>query len=336
MRCLSSVWAGYESGSGIPRCRIGTKMKITLKQLLYFRALAEARNFGRAAEIANVTQPALSMQIKELEAILGVTLVERLPRDVRLTREGRTVLERAERVLAEAMELEATAHRENLGAALNVGMIPTVAPYLLAGTLARLRAADITRELRLREAQTTDLLLALRDGRLDAVVLADPPRAPDLFSAPLFEDRFVLAGSKARLAALGTTSEVLRPMALRPEHLLLLDEGHCLADQALEVCSLDRRQTRLDLGASSLATLCGLVAQGFGLTFLPEIALPAETAAAPDLRLRRFQPPEPARQLALVRRQASEGGAWFNDLHNHLCAAGQDLLARARSVAPPL
>ncbi|MFN7003149.1 MAG: LysR substrate-binding domain-containing protein [Roseinatronobacter sp.] len=309
-------------------------MKITLKQLLYFRALAEARNFGRAAEIANVTQPALSMQIKELEAILGVTLVERLPRDVRLTREGRMVLERAERVLSEAMELEATARRENLGAALHVGMIPTVAPYLLAGTLARLRATDITRELRLREAQTADLLADLRDGRLDAVVLADPEPAPDLEITRLFEDRFLLAGSAARLEALGEGSEGLRPMLLRPEHLLLLDEGHCLADQALEFCRLDRRQTRLDLGASSLGTLCGLVAQGFGLTFLPEIALASEAAGSPGLSLRRFHAPEPARQIALVRRSGSAAGAWIEDLQVHLCAAGADLLARAYGIVP--
>ncbi len=311
-------------------------MRITLRQLQYFRALAEARNFGRAAEIANVTQPALSMQIKELEGVLGVTLVERLPRDVRLTREGRAVLERAERVLSEAMELEASARRESLGAALNVGMIPTVAPYLLAGTLARLRAADITRELRLREAQTADLLAALREGRLDAVVLADPPPSPDLVAARLFEDRFLLAGTQARLEALGHGSEALRPMALRPEHLLLLDEGHCLADQALEFCRLDRRQTRLDLGASSLGTLCGLVAEGFGLTFLPEIALASEMAASPTLGLRRFDAPEPARQIALVRRESSAGGAWFEDLQAHLCAAGSEMLARAQTIAPPL
>ena len=311
-------------------------MRITLRQLQYFRALAEARNFGRAAEIANVTQPALSMQIKELEGVLGVTLVERLPRDVRLTREGRAVLERAERVLSEAMELEASARRESLGAALNVGMIPTVAPYLLAGTLARLRAADITRELRLREAQTADLLVALREGRLDAVVLADPPPSPDLVAARLFEDRFLLAGTQARLEALGHGSEALRPMALRPEHLLLLDEGHCLADQALEFCRLDRRQTRLDLGASSLGTLCGLVAEGFGLTFLPEIALASEMAASPTLGLRRFDAPEPARQIALVRRESSAGGAWFEDLQAHLCAAGSEMLARAQTIAPPL
>lgn len=309
-------------------------MKITLKQLHYFRALAQTRNFGRAAELVNVTQPALSMQIRELEAALGVQLVERLPRDLRLTREGRAVLERTERVLSEAMELEASAKHASLGAALNVGMIPTVAPYLLAGTLARLRAADITRDLRLREAQTADLLLALRDGRLDAVVLADPPQAPDLHVLPLFRDHFLLAGSKARLENLGAGSETLRPVALRPDHLLLLDEGHCLADQALEFCQLDRRQTRLDLGASSLATLCGLVAEGFGLTFLPEIALPAETAAAPDMHLRRFQQPEPSRGLALVRRETSEGGVWFEDLHRHLCDAGAELLARAARIAP--
>lgn len=309
-------------------------MKITLKQLHYFRALAEARNFGRAAETVNVTQPALSMQIKELEDSLGVQLVERLPRDVRLTREGRAVLERAERVLSEAMELEASARQQALGTALNVGMIPTVAPYLLAGTLARLRAADITRDLRLREAQTADLLASLRAGRLDAVVLADPLPSPDLHATRLFEDRFVLAGTAARLDGLGARSEALRPVTLRPEHLLLLDEGHCLADQALDVCRLDRRQTRLDLGASSLSTLCGLVAQGFGLTFLPEMALGAETAASPGLSTRRFEPPEPARQIVLLRRASTAGGLWFDDLHAHLCSAGADLIARARQIAP--
>ncbi len=310
-------------------------LRITLRQLQYFKALAQTRNFGRAAEEVNVSQPALSMQIKELEASLGLRLVERMPRGIRLTREGRALLERAERVLSEAMELEASARRENLGAALNIGMIPTVAPYLLAGTLSALRAADITRDLRLREAQTADLLARLRDGRLDAVVLADPPLSPDLCAVPLFEDCFVLAGTQARLDKLGQGSEALRPVALRPEHLLLLDEGHCLADQALEFCRLDRRQTRLDLGASSLSTLCGLVAQGFGLTFLPDIALASEKLANPALALRRFSAPEPARQIALVRRACSAGGAWFDDLTAHLCATAAQLTRAAREIAPP-
>ncbi len=310
-------------------------LKITLKQLAYFRALAEARNFGRAADAVNVTQPALSMQIKELEGILGVTLVERLPRDIRLTPAGRAVLTRAERVLAEAAELEASARQQALGSALHLGMIPTVAPYLLGGLLARLRAADITRELRLREALTADLLLGLREGRLDAIVLADPPPAPDLIRLPLISDRFLLAGSSARLQAMGEGADALRPRALNPEHLLLLDDGHCLADQALEVCALDRRQTRLDLGASTLSTLCGLVAQGFGLTFLPEIAVPSELSGAPGIHLRRFATPEPARELVLVRRASSDGGAWVEDLHAHLMAVGQDVLARARARVPP-
>ncbi|TVP72050.1 MAG: LysR family transcriptional regulator [Rhodobacteraceae bacterium] len=310
-------------------------MRITLRQLQYFKALAQTRNFGRAAEQVNVSQPALSMQIKELESSLGLRLVERMPRGIRLTREGRALLERAERVLSEAMELEASARRENLGAALNIGMIPTVAPYLLAGTLSALRAADITRDLRLREAQTADLLTRLRDGRLDAVVLADPPASPDLSAVTLFEDCFVLAGTQARLDMLGQGSEALRPVALRPEHLLLLDEGHCLADQALEFCRLDRRQTRLDLGASSLSTLCGLVAQGFGLTFVPEIALASEKIANPAMALRRFHAPEPARQIALVRRAGSAEGAWFEDLTAHLCSTAAQLTRAAREIAPP-
>lgn len=307
-------------------------LRITLRQLSYFRALAETGNFGRAADLVNVSQPALSMQIKELEETLGVALVERLPRAIRLTREGRDVLARAERVLAEAMEIEAQARHAQTSTALNVGMIPTIAPYLLVGTLSRLRARDITRDLRLREAVTSDLLAGLRDGRLDAVVLADPPQGGDLVAVPLFTDHFVLAGSAARVMALGQNSEALRPLALNPDHLLLLDEGHCLADQALAFCQIERRQTRLDLGASSLGTLCGLVAQGFGLTLLPEIALPAETTAHPQIALRRFSAPEPARQIALLRRAGSQGGTWFEDLAAHIRAAGEELRARAAEL----
>ncbi|MCC5991857.1 MAG: LysR family transcriptional regulator [Rhodobacteraceae bacterium] len=309
-------------------------MKITLKQLAYFHALARARNFGRAAELASISQPALSMQIKELEAVLGVALVERLPRDVRLTRAGREVLARTDRILAEAMELEAAARRRALQGALTLGMIPTIAPYLLPGALARLRASDITRDLRLREAQTAALLAGLREGQLDAIVLADPAPAPDLVAVALFQDRFLLAGSAARLSGPAPGDEALRPATLNPDHLLLLDEGHCLADQALEVCALDRSQTRLDLGASSLSTLCGLVAQGFGLTFLPEIALPSEAQAAQGMVLRRFAAPEPFRQITLLRRASSDASEWFDELASHLATAGEELLTRARDTCP--
>ncbi|MFD1913421.1 hydrogen peroxide-inducible genes activator [Halodurantibacterium flavum] len=310
-------------------------MRVTLKQLAYFIALAEEGNFGRAAARVHVTQPALSMQIRELEQALNAPLVERRPRDIRLTRVGREVLARARRILSETEELEAAARRQGLLGRLNLGVIPTVAPYLLPPVLGALRDSGITRDLRVREAQTAQLLAALDAGQLDAVVIARPTPAPDRAILPLFTDRFLLAGSATGLRGLAQVSEHLRPVALDPEQLLLLDEGHCLADQALEVCAIDRRQTRIDLGASSLSTLCGLVAQGFGLTFLPEIALRSEEAAAPDMRVLRFAAPEPARDIALVRRAKTTDDGWFAALAELISGAAAGLLDHARRVCPP-
>ncbi|GAD56419.1 hydrogen peroxide-inducible genes activator [Limimaricola cinnabarinus LL-001] len=254
----------------------------------YFVALAETGGFGRAAETVFVSQPALSQQIKELETILGVDLVERLPRGIRLTRAGREVLGRARRIMAEVADLERAARlSRGLTGRLRLGVIPTVAPYLLPLALTRLRAHDLTLDIRVREAQTDALLEDLEAGRVDAVVAALPVPGADLLAETLIEDRFVLAGTASRLSHWAGSAEALRPTTLAPDQLLLLDEGHCLADQALEVCGL-RGRGRVDLGASSLATLSGLVAEGFGLTLLPEIALRAETAAAPGLALMRF------------------------------------------------
>lgn len=307
-------------------------MAVTLRQLGYFLALAEERHFGRAADRVHVTQPALSMQIKDLEDTLEVALVERAPRDVRLTAAGREVETRARRILAEVAGLEAVARQQGLTGRLNLGVIPTVAPYLLPEALPRLRAADITRDLRLREALTDVLLAALERGQLDAVVMAAPMVGAGLVWEPLFEDRFLLAGRGETLARLADRGEGLRPVALNPDHLLLLDEGHCLADQALEVCGLDRRQARLDLGASSLTTLCGLVGQGLGMTFLPELALRQEMAATPGLAVRRFLAPEPARQIVLARRESSSGAGWFEELAGVLREAGSGLIAHARGA----
>jgi LysR family hydrogen peroxide-inducible transcriptional activator len=305
-------------------------MAVTLRQLTYFMALAETRSFGMAASRVHVTQPALSMQIREMEAALGVPLFERRPRDLRLTRAGREVLAHASRVLAEMRDLEAAARRHGLAGRLNLGVIPTVAPYLLPGALARLRAADPALEIRVREAQTGVLLKALDDGTLDAVVIATPATGRGTVAEALFQDCFLLAGSSSRLTALAAARETLRPRAIDPGELLLLDEGHCLADQALEVCGLDRQRAGVDLGASSLSTLCGLVAEGFGLTFLPEIAVRTETAA--DMRLVRFAEPEPARTVRLVRRESASDAGWFDDLARILAAAGADLLAHARGL----
>lgn len=291
--------------------------------------MAEERHFGRAADRVHVTQPALSMQIKDLEDGLGTALVERMPRDVRLTAAGREVEARARRILAEVAGLEAAARQQGLTGRLNLGVIPTVAPYLLPEALPRLRAADITRDLRLREALTDVLLAAMERGQLDAVVMAAPTAAAGLVWEPLFEDRFLLAGRQETLARLTDGGEGLRPIGLNPDQILLLDEGHCLADQALEVCGLDRGRARLDLGASSLTTLCGLVGQGLGLTFLPELALRQELAATPGLAVRRFMAPEPARQIVLARRASSSRGGWFEELAAVLREAGARLIGRA-------
>jgi len=312
---------------------------ITLRQLTYLTALAEEGHFGRAAARVHVTQPALSMQIRELEGALGLTLVDRLPRGVRLTRAGHEVLARAGRILAEVREMESAARRGALGGVVTLGVIPTLAPYLVPPALAALRGAvDLPQDLRLREAETETLLRELSDGTLDAAVIATPA-GPGMVELPLFEDRFLLAGTATRLAALAGQAEALRPVSLDPDQLLLLDEGHCLADQALEVCALDRRRmgggrARIDLGASSLATLCGLVAAGMGLTFVPEAAARAESAAAPQMALMRFAAPEPSRQVRLVRRAAIGEEPWVPALARLLTGAGAGLLAEAQRLVP--
>lgn len=303
-------------------------MSISLRQLSYFVALVDARHFGRAAACVNISQPALSMQIRELETTLGAPLVERGPREIRLTRAGRDLEPRARRILAEVRELEAAARR-GLGGRVHLGIIPTVAPYLLARALPELRADPATRDLRLREAPTDVLLAALASGQLDAVVIATPAPDADHVVVDLFEDRFLLAGRADRIAAL-TAPETLRPRAIDPDQLLLLDEGHCLADQALEVCALDRGARRFDLGAASLTTLCGLVAQGLGLTFLPELAVATEAAANPGMSVIRFAAPEPARRIAIVCRAATDGSGWFDDLAAVLGRAGQAVTAATR------
>ena len=306
-------------------------MAVTLKQLTYFVALAEEGSFGRAAARVHISQPALSLQIKEMEATLDVLLIDRLPREARLTRAGREVLTRARRILAEVGDLtQAVRWREGLAGQLNLGVIPTVAPYLLPLALTRLRARDITLDIRVREAQTETLVAELREGVLDAAVAALPLGAPGLVAEPLFQDRFLLAGSAARLAAVRPT----RPEDVSASDLLLLDDGHCLADQALEVCGL-KGSGRVNLGASSLATLSGLAAEGFGLTLLPEIAAQSEQAAAPGLTLARFAAPEPARQLALVRREGSTDDGWVAELAGILREAGEELVGHAARAIPP-
>ncbi|MGI3167621.1 LysR substrate-binding domain-containing protein [Pseudooceanicola sp. C21-150M6] len=297
-------------------------MHLTLRQLIYFKALAEEGTFGRAAERCRVSQPALSMQIKEMEAQLGADLVERQPRRILVTPFGRRILDHAEAVLQEMQRLEETARwQDGLAGKLALGVIPTIAPYLLPELLARLRADDIALDVQIQEGKTARLLADLRDGRLDAVIMALPGGEPGLVERPLFRDHFLLAGSAARIEGMGARAETLRPTEIGPGQLMLLEDGHCLTDQALEVCGRGRGHAQINMGASSLATLSRLVAAGFGLTLMPEMAVATEGR---DLKLLRFAAPEPFRTVGLVRRATSSGAGWFDALCDIItrCADG--------------
>lgn len=302
-------------------------MNFTLRQLQYFRAVAEQRNFGRAAQVCHVSQPALSVQIKALEQTMGGPLFERQARDILLTPLGRDVLEHARGVLGAADRLDRFARDHSGGhRSLSIGVIPTVAPYLLPGVLAGLRAADVSLRVQIREARTERLLSMLRRGEIDAAVLALPVGGSELEELPLFEDRFLLAGSEARLSRLSISPEALRPIDLGSAQLMLLEDGHCLTDQALEVCGQDRTSAQINMGASSLATLSRLVAEGFGLTLMPEIAAQSESDAVPGLRLLRFGAPQPARTVGLVRRASTANEDWFEKLAQVIRQVGEDIV----------
>lgn len=308
-------------------------MNYTLRQLQYFKALCEQRNFGRAANACNVSQPALSVQIRALEAAMGGDLVERRARDVVLTPLGREVLTLAKDVLTSAARLSRKARDYGRGQqSLALGIIPTLAPYLLPGVLGALRAGDLSLNVQVREARTHVLLDNLRAGDLDVAVLALPSGAAGLRELALFDDRFLLAGSQGRLQG---ANLVTHPADIDAAHLMLLEEGHCLSDQALEVCGMDRSGSGINMGASSLGTLSRLVAEGFGLTLMPELAARAEMAAAPGLRLRRFSAPEPYRTIGIVCRQSTPVGGWFDDLAAVLRDVGQGITAQSRTDFGP-
>lgn len=308
-------------------------MTITLKQLRYLVALAEEGHFGRAAAAVSISQPALSVQIQELEAALGARLIERGRRETALTPTGREIVRRARAILAEVAEIEQVARWDRgLAGRLRIGVIPTVAPYLLPAALPTLRAGNLSLDLGVREARTDRLVDEVRQGALDAAVIALPAPGPDLVAAPLFEDRFLLAGSRRRLDALAAEGAALRPEAMPPGQLLLLDDGHCLTEQALAACRVDPGRMRTDLRAASLTTLCRLASEGFGLTLLPELAVRSERAAAPGLAVARFAEPEPRRTVGLVRRTLSVDDGWFAELAAILAAAGREAIGAAAAA----
>jgi LysR family hydrogen peroxide-inducible transcriptional activator len=276
---------------------------ITLRQLRYLQALARHRHFGRAAETCAVTQPALSMQIRELEKELDVELVERRPGDAALTEIGVLVAQRGDEVLAAARDLvDFARHRGRLfQGQLKLGVIPTLAPYLLPKLLPLLQARYPEVVVKLRETQTKGLIEELVAGDLDAVMLALPAPGSEIEVIPLIEDPFLLA-----VPADDPHSETARVSAREVDQsrLILLEEGHCLRDQALDFWSTSNSNLPLSLGAASLATIMQMVANGYGVTLLPQVAVDAEVRDE-RIKLLRFASPEPSRTIGLAFRRTS-------------------------------
>lgn len=276
-------------------------MNVTVKQLRYFDALARHRHFGRAAEACAISQPALSVQMKELEALFGAPLIERGPRAIRLSALGEDLIQRARSILRAVDELEDLARGASgaLAGPLRLGIIPTVAPYLLPGLIKQLAALYPDLDIRPRETVTPSLIRDLLDGRLDVAVVALPMSEPALFEMPLFEEEFVLVRPAADAGR-----PVPRPEALREMRLLLLEEGHCFRDQALSFCRLGSAPPRDLMEGSSLSTLVQMVGAGIGVTLIPEMAVPVESGSA-DVSVVRLGAPRPKRRIGMVWRQSS-------------------------------
>jgi LysR family hydrogen peroxide-inducible transcriptional activator len=276
---------------------------LTLRQLRYLEALAEHRHFGRAAAACAVTQPALSMQIRDLEKLLGVALVERRPGEVVLTDIGAEVARRGAQLLAGSRDLADAArhHGRLLTGSLSLGVIPTIAPYLLPKILPLLQQRYPDLRIELRETQTEILLQELTRGALDVAMLALPVEELDLETMSLFEDPFLLAVPAGE--AQGRTRRITSA-DIDQDRLILLEEGHCLRDQALAFCGQRRRDSAMGLGATSLTTVMQMVANGYGVTLVPQIAADVEVRDQ-RVRLLRFAEPQPGRAVGLAWRRTS-------------------------------
>lgn len=274
---------------------------LTIRQLRYFDALARHGHFGRAAEACAVSQPALSMQIRDLEEGLGAPLFERGARHVSLTGFGERFATRARAILRSIDELEdlARAARGRLSGRLRLGVIPTVAPYLLPRIVADLTAASAALDIHVRETVTPKLMEELSEGRLDAAIVALPVSEPAFEEAPLFAEEFLLVRPVSEAG-----KPAPEPAALREMRLLLLEEGHCFRDQALAFCTMKPAPPRELLDGSSLSTLVQMVGAGIGVTLIPEMAAAVETRSA-EVAVTRFAEPRPERTIGMIWRKTS-------------------------------
>ena len=293
---------------------------LTLKHLRYFEALAKHRHFGRAADACAISQPALSMQIRDLEEMLGTPLIERGYREVRMTQFAEVFVERAREILRSVDELGdlARASQDRLVGRLRIGVIPTIAPYLLPSIIENLTRSYEGLDIHVRETLTPRLLEELADGRIDTAIVALPISEPSLTEIPLFEERFVLVRPDSEAAAPVPNAEGLREM-----RLLLLEEGHCFRDQALSFCSMQTARPWEGLDGSSLSTLVQMVGMGLGVTLLPEMAVDVEARAA-AVDVTKFAGPQPSRTIGIIWRKTSPLADQLMQIADLVRRAGQE------------
>lgn len=298
---------------------------MNLRALQYFVKLADLKHFSKAAEACFVSQPTLSTQIRKLEEELGVQLVERSPKNIMLTPVGQEIAERARLVLSDIDQIRAVARRSGNPAngVLRLGLFPTLAPYYLPHIVPSVREAYPRLRLQLAEEKTEDLLHALRQGGLDAAILALPVADEGLEVQPLFEEPFVLALPGGH--ALASGREVTLD-ELEGEELLLLEEGHCLREHALEVCAMAGAHERVDFHATSMETLRQMVAANVGVTLMPVLAVKPPIPEPDNLVFRPFAEPAPKRMIALVWRSSSALSPFFHELADTFRALPSELL----------
>lgn len=295
-------------------------VNLTLRQLRYFQALSLHAHFGRAAEACAVSQPAMSVQIKELEETLGVRLFERSARHVRLTGFGEVFAERADSILRGVDDLGdlARASREDFSGRLRLGVIPTIAPYLLPTVIGHLSHSYPLLEIHVRETQTSKLLQELAAGRLDTAILALPVSDPAFEEIELFRESFVLVRPESE-----TGKPVPSPEKLREMRLLLLEEGHCFRDQALAFCNIQSALPRENLDGSSLSTLVQMVGAGIGVTLIPDMAVRVETRSA-HVAIDHFGAPQPIRSVGMIWRKSSPLKQRFRQIADLVSAAAHE------------
>jgi len=294
---------------------------MNLRDLHYLVAVAEHRHFGKAADASFVSQPTLSMQIKKLEKELGIQLIERNPRHVLLTEAGQQIVERAQVVLAQVDDIRSIARQaaDADAGTVRIGLFPTLAPYFLPHVVPQVHHRFPDLELLLVEEKTDVVHRQLTEGRLDAALMAMPVQDESLHAEPLFDEDFVLA-VPAEHALAGLDGPVGLSV-LAGEHVLLLEEGHCLREQALSVCQLAGGSERSGFRATSLETLRQMVAAGVGVTLLPQLSVQPPVAPSPDVKLLHFTEPVPRRRIGMYWRPASV----YRDLLPRLADVLRDL-----------